>query len=498
MGLLTSLKRTAIQDIYENTCIEIIKDLSKDLAKDSTGSTSFIKSSELGLVVEDITFNNGISNLMKKYHHPDMPKDGHTLLPFNEFKDGIELVKVGNSDMSISQSLDLISSIYGEIGDEFYGALLMSKDKGSKRQIVNILHPIIVANIIDKESIIDKEKKEWTLVMYSLKEGYRKKIESLEHKGANKIDNTMDIATLVGSLDKKSIYTLTNSGFKANVFNDEFILHYESKKIDNETGKEIKEKGNDARNYIIPCQVINVGGVAYPYYGTVYSTKGLAWNLTPMMSANISHPKGQRMKEGSLGGSRICTHSGDSKTRKGLSALNHCNTTSPLNSLCMLTGSMNYASQCVALSLELLIGKKVSVKNKENKALTLQEFITENDGATKKQYIQYLKNRMADKMSGEVPKEAKPVEEEPDTEPINLTQIDETVPTPANPDHPIYPNYDGDVRYVTDDIVNDPTIARYRDVPHSLRILREDRTWEDYVEEVVEEEPINTNTEGTL
>jgi hypothetical protein len=81
----------------------------------------------------------------------------------------------------------------------------------------------------------------------------------------------------------------------------------------------------------------------------------------------------------------------------------------------MEPGSMMYAQQCVAASIELLLGDDfLTGLTKEDKALTFQEFIAENDGATKKQYLTYIKNRLTSKMD-QAPDE---VVEEP-TEEVN-------------------------------------------------------------------------------
>jgi len=135
--------------------------------------------------------------------------------------------------------------------------------------------------------------------------------------------------------------------------------------------------------------------------------------MTPMQSANIAHAQGQQISKGMEGGSRICTHSGNSKTKMGVSSLNHCNTTSPLNSDCMEAGSMTYAYQAMDAALDLLLGEEEKEKAEETKTMTYKEFVEANDGATKAQFILYVRNRLNKELETEP-------EPEPESEPAEM------------------------------------------------------------------------------
>ncbi len=174
--------------------------------------------------------------------------------------------------------------------------------------------------------------------------------------------------------------------------------------------------------------------------------------MTPMYHSNIGHPYNQQTKDGMEGGSRICTHSGNSKTQMGLSSLNHSNTTSPLNSILLCQGALEYAEQNLKASLEMFLGDKFLKAQRTNeKVLTFKEFKKENDGnGTKKDYFKYIKNRMADKM-----------DQKPDTKEKSVA--------------PKYPNYDDKKEYKHGDIVLD----QYTD---KLRIYRRYGGWGDYGE----------------
>ena len=400
MTPMLSLAATPMQKIYEQTCLELVRELSKDLVKDVPTNDSFTSINGLASAVEDINFTSGVNNLMKKYHNPGIYHlSGGRGKAWSMFKDTIEITKVGSGDMSINDAIAMIGPIYKEIGDNLYGMLLMDSRKGKKRQIINPLHPLIVSNIKNPDRDFKLDEKNWTIAIYSFREKGRSIIKNALKDQFTKTDYMPEIASLIASIDNPSLYFVENKNFAVEIENDQFVLNYEEVKTLKDSGEILKEEDSVGRSYLIPGQIINISGVAYPYYGTIYSTKGLAWNLTPMYGANVSHPEGQARGSGMEGGSRICTHSGNSKTQMGVSSLNHCNTTSPLNSECMEAGSMTYAEQCVSSSIELLLGDEfITGLSKEDKALTFQEFVTENDGATKKQYLLYIKNRLTSKM----------------------------------------------------------------------------------------------------
>ena len=144
---MISLAPTALQKIYEQTCLDLVRDLSKDLVKDTPTSDSYTSVNGLGFAVEEINFTSGVEGLMKKYHNPNMNKitDG-SAKGWNKFGLRIEITKVGDGNLSINQAKAMIGDIYKETKQDLYGVLLMDVRKGKKRQIVNLLHPVIVHN----------------------------------------------------------------------------------------------------------------------------------------------------------------------------------------------------------------------------------------------------------------------------------------------------------------------------------------------------------------
>ena len=403
-----------MQKIYENTCLELVRELSKDLVKDVPTADSFTSVNGLGNAVEEINFTDATQTLMSKYHNPYMHrnKDG-SFRAWAMFRDFFDITKVGDANLSINQAKEMLAGIYKESKDSLYGVLLMDAKRGKKKQIVNLLHPVVVHNLNQEELDFKLDEQIWTMAIYSFKDNKKDVLKADFPQIYDKENYTLEIANILASIDIPSLYYTENKDFEVDIIDDMFVLKYQEIKTLKESGEVLKDS-KGGRSYIVPCQVINVGGVAFPYYGSIYSTKGLAWNITPLMSANISHPEGQSTNKGMNGGSRICTHSGNSKTRAGVSSLNHCNITSPLNSDCMAPGSMSYSEACITASVELLLGEEFeSAANKADKALTFQEFVETNDGASKKQYLKYIKDRIAHKMNeAEAPEpEEVPMEE---------------------------------------------------------------------------------------
>ena len=399
---MLSLSKTAMQAIYEGTCLEIIKELGSNLAEDKITKESFTSLNGIDKSVQEINFTKGIHDLYKKYHNPDIKlsktnKEVILLTSFKKFNKDIDIMKLGEHNMSIDEAMEIAGNLYKEVGSRFYGMLLSSKGDRKKRIMFNPLHPIIVAELKKEESSFDTTAKEWSISVYSFKDNVKSYYDNLR----NNEDYIHEIATVVASINSPANYITENKNFKVDIVNDKFVLNYEEIKRLRSNDEIVNEENGD-RNYIIPSQIINILGVAYPYYGVTYSRKGLAWNLSPMYAANINHPRGQSMGGGMEGGSRICTHSGNSNTQKGLSALNHCNTTSPLNSYIMTEGSITYAEQSLRASLEMFLGDKFTTDDGKEKVLTYKEFIEENNGnGTKKQYLEYIKNRLSQKMDGE-------------------------------------------------------------------------------------------------
>jgi hypothetical protein len=138
--------------------------------------------------------------------------------------------------------------------------------------------------------------------------------------------------------------------------------------------------------------------------------------MSPCLSANIN----------SVGntteGSRICTQLGSSKTIRGLSALNHSNLTSPLNSAVFRDGFEIYSYTAMRGSMTLLeLNDEVEEGEEDlSKPMTFKDFKDKNSTATRKDYFKYLKDRIAKmkkEASKEIPEEPGYISDTPPTQP---------------------------------------------------------------------------------
>ncbi len=441
---LLGLYKTSSQSIYEATCLDVIRELSKNLLEDTPINESFTSMNGLDKCVEEINFTQNIKDIYNKYHDTNNRR-GHLTESNKGYEDWnkiMEILKVGSFDQSIKDAVSMANQIRNDVGTQFYGMLLMSKGNNKKRTVFNPLHPVIAMELRKEDSSINTDIKKWTIAIYSFKDKREKQYKEDYPHLYEKTDYMDELGAMLAAIDTPSEYIIENSDFTVDIINDQFVLNYEEIKKEKDSGNVIAQEAHEAKSYIVPCQIINVGGVAYPYYGIIYSTKGLAWNMSPMQSANINHSHGQSKKDGMDGGSRICTHSGNSKTKMGISSLNHCNTTSPLNSDCMEEGSMTFAYQSIGASFELMGSSELLVETPQEpvKTLTYKEFVAENDGATKAQFLDYIRNKRRDELEADKDEEKIQKHEETTTEPT----------------YPVYNLYDIKKSYAIGDIIKEP------------------------------------------
>ncbi len=431
MQNLLSLSQTASQKIYEETALELIKELSADLIQDRPIDSTFTSMNGLDKCVEEIEYTDDLNNLKTKYHNPKIPLSirGIERSVNNSFAETMEIVKIGSGDMSIDDIINIIHPIRKELGDKFYGIVLSGiPRKNEKHIMINPLHPIIMQHLISEKPEIDKNKKCWTATLFSFKDDSFEYVKKKYSFAFNYNNYMNEIATILSASSLQTNYITENKNFNVDIVNDKFILNYEEIKTEKKDEKEILE--NKKRSFIVPGQILNVGGIGYPYYNTIYSTQGLAWNLNPMYAANIAHPYSQSMSDGFEGGSRICTNSGNSKTQKGISSLNHSNLTSPLNSNVFESGSMSYAQQCIDASLSLYLGEKYDISINE-KTLTYKEFVKKNNSSiSKKDYLKYLKNRISNIKDKNI-EPTLPTNIMETTDPIDLNNIQINTNTPV-------------------------------------------------------------------
>jgi hypothetical protein len=356
--------------IYENTANEIISNLIESYKNENVENTTYSKINGIENSVFDVNFSDNISNLYKIYHNYGNNKN---LIHYNSISKSIEISKVGNFNISINDSLKILKELIME-DESIYGITLIKEDNNSNKKIFNPLCPLIAYEL--KHNNYDMNEKIYTLVIYSLN------YENINNYDKLNFYNNYneELISLVSIITTNRKINILNSNFNAYINEDnEYELEFDYI-ISDKNGVELLEETD--KDYIVPVQLLNLNGVIYPYYGAVYSKNGFAWNLTPMLSANIHIPH-------ELDKSGICTNSGDSTTKKGISALNHCNTTSPLNPTCLMPTSLSYAKQAMIFSLEFLLEEKIINK----KELSLVEFLKENPNKTKLDFIKYLQGK---------------------------------------------------------------------------------------------------------
>lgn len=431
---MLTMEKTFDQAVYENTATEIIENLAESLMESKPLDNTYSSMVGIDKSVAEVEFSESIRDLYKKYHSARSPERINVQTTMKKYMD---IMKVGEFNMSVNECIDLIIKVASNDDSKLYGVLLSTtadKSQDSRRITFNPLHPVISMELMADNSPIDRDNKIWTMNIFAWKDNFdNKDLLKKAYSDYNYID---EIANTIAAVKTKSIFTVKNSNIKAHVQDNKFILKYEEKKYHISNGKEAKDNDDGKRNWIVPLQLLNRGGIAYPYYGSVYTKNGMAWNLSPMMSANINRPaEGSSRYEN---GSRICTKSGDSKTIKGVSALNHSNLTSPLNYDCFREGSLSFAYQSMLSGLEIISGKNLTNVSEKKKPLTFKEFIKQNPKENTKSYLVYMRDFVT---SAEL---------------MDNTDIDEKKLAKKDLiDKQIYPNHNPLEDYVDGDIVID-------------------------------------------
>lgn len=375
---MISLNKTWDQVIYENTAEEIILSLTNNLGQNITGSTLFAEENGIDSHVIKGQLSENINKLMEKYHINRgvcyEPNAGFT-------PEHMDIIKLGDNDLSLNEVIATTANIYKDIGDNLYG-VLVSRWKDNNKETFNPFHPLVAKYLAEGRLIEDKDAKEFSAMVY-VSNGKRKYRSQFEEGDRDVFKD--EIINILAMTMNESLVDVINEDFYADIEDNKFVLKYNQKLINKETGEEIDALLGE--HLYIPLQIMNKSGLAYPFYGTVYSTKGVAFDISPMQSANISDRGYAELG----GGSRVCTKLGNSKTLKGISALNHTNLTSPLKSSIMCHGAITYARVAFQIGLEMLIGEDIESDEPDNKPKTFDEWVNENEGGSLKEYLKYTK-----------------------------------------------------------------------------------------------------------
>ena len=233
---------------------------------------------------------------------------------------------------TFEECLKVASEYRKELGNNFYGALLVDK---SSNTIINPYHILTALSLLNEYSK-NKEKllKTFDLIIYFYKD--RKKMDELylssccdEEKAKTNIDMLM-----IAYMDR------IESKYKS-IKDEDDLSTFDFVRIEKLINKH-KFDEDDAVHYLVANQLMT-NGIFCPSYGTSLiklgksSTTGLG--VSPMLSCNISS---NTVGPDSNSFNAVCTGSLSSKTLEGLRGLNHSNYKSPFGGKYMLPGVIKY------------------------------------------------------------------------------------------------------------------------------------------------------------
>ena len=378
------IKKIPDNDIYAYTMMNIFIELEKDMKGPKKTSLADDRL-DIEHIVKDTAYTEDIDNLRKKYHNNDYPLSDVSSATIVE---NMEIATIGEYNFSYNDAIEMAYNLILE-DENFYGILLHDK----KGNILNPLHPVIADTIVTS-NIIDINENQFNVSVFSfVGEGV---ISNSDFFFPKNTDFTNDIAAIVAATSISSDFIIKYSDINYEIKtekNGKFYITYDKKIIDVKTGEE--KQTNKSNGYIVPVHIMNVKGVAYPYYGNVYTTKSKAWNISPCYSANIHKPNNQNMTPET--GSGICTKIGEANTVRGISALNHSNHTSPLNSMVSGRGFGKYSKQSAQIAFAIY-DKEIEEEPQAKEEMDIWESIVPFEqyrklfpDTTKMKYIKYLK-----------------------------------------------------------------------------------------------------------
>ncbi len=405
---MLNMGKTTEQLIYEKTCQDEFENFATSIEEESIkpgtkeNTTNAFPSFSMNRLVYSLTFNEKINTLMSKYHSH---KFGGRVLGYRgdvNMSSYIDIAKIGNHTFTFKESMDIIRQMREAVGPEvFYGAVIVN----NQHVDVNPLHPLVLNEFMamSEEELVYHELTNYSVIIYTFKEKWKTFREDYPKKFKVKEEYSQNILDLIlGTKFKRESFTISSNP-EMILKNNKYIIEYSEKIVDQE-GNEIPVE-DDARDkmkqgYVIPGQILNLSGITYPYYGAIYVKGGKSWNLSPMWATNINNP--QSNGEGSVKkGSNICTKVGDARTANGCKTLNHSNTTSERNPETFTDGAMGYAQVAVDIALSMFYNDyNGTIKlDPKDKKMTLQEFLnTDPLELTKKDYIEYIRNRLKERM----------------------------------------------------------------------------------------------------
>ena len=406
-----TLKKTTEQLIYEKTCQDEFEKFMISTTKEPVfkAHSEAFPNFSMNRLVYSLTYNEFIRDLSNKYHtETNNVHLGYTNNDEDEDSDYIglanyiDLIKLGEHNFSFREAMDIIKQVREDLGpDVFYGAILAN----AKDSDVNPLHPLVMHEFMrfNDEELIAHGLTNYTIIIYTFKDSIKKLKKKYPEHFEIKKSFPEDIVNLISGTDfKQDHFSIIEDG-ELIESNNRFKIKYKEIITDidqNEILINAGDEGNEYKqSYIVPGQILNLNGMIYPYYGAIYIKGGFGWNLSPMLATNISAPGYNDSDDDEYGG-EICTKIGDNRTAEGCKTLNHSNTTSQMNSLTFVEGSMGYAQVAVDIALSTFYDDFNAKKHiVEYKKLTWDEFSVINPNKTRKDFLEYLRNRLKGKQS---------------------------------------------------------------------------------------------------
>ena len=335
----------------------------------------------------DIYDSDPILNIIPNY-------EGEDAIEFERPSRKMEILEFSN--VSMHQIVTITKSLKKDLGKKLFGVLVSGTVNGSSRSRFNPFHPHVAAQLsfmyeTPKRNMMTKPR-------------YNAYFYYVEHDDENCPLFGNSLVSKEWALDFINEFTVKmmsasismGGETKVNVLNKYCV-------------EVIKDENSMA---LVPVQIANVEGVAYPYYGEVLVMRGdyegIGRNIFPYFSPNVTF--------NTEGFANICTGRSNNMTRDGWMTLNHANFTSPLNSSMVVFREMTpvWHEACIEYSLRIYedmireLGLEKEPRAEENveeavpdKPMNFHQYKEKNPDATMKSYIEYVREFNQSKLKGD-------------------------------------------------------------------------------------------------
>jgi hypothetical protein len=264
---------------------------------------------------------------------------------------------------SFADAINIIANVKIQMGDEFYGALLIEPNK---QYTFNPLHHLVAVEYLKHRDDNDT----FNVFIFSNSNVDKFNLEdNAKERAKNNIINQLGMYAIRGIVKSRRIIDESRQSFIDNVLeNDKHVLKtkisYSAERNDN--GDEI---------YVVPQQLLT-SGLAIPYYGTTLykvttnssgDRSSYGSHITPMLGVNTASGwSGRKVDHAKdITFDSVCTGNEVSTTIKGILTHNHSNLSSPYFSNCVMEGWHELSQE--AINTSLMIYKDLLNKDTCNK-----------------------------------------------------------------------------------------------------------------------------------